>query len=111
MRRRGRAGRGPLPGGARAGRAEPLEGDRVPLRTPRIRRNVRRASTPARHGLTPREVEVVRLVAAGLSNAEIADTLFLSVPTVKRHLTNILGKLELPSRSALNTWAHAHGLA
>jgi non-specific serine/threonine protein kinase len=64
----------------------------------------------ADHGLTAREVEVVRLIAAGLSNAAIADTLFLSVPTVKRHLTNILGKLELPSRSALNTWAHVHGL-
>ena len=65
----------------------------------------------APHGLTPREAEVVRLVAAGLSNAEIAETLFLSVPTVKRHLTNVLGKLGLPSRSALNTWAHGHGLA
>jgi non-specific serine/threonine protein kinase len=72
------------------------------------------ASVPApasRHGLTPRETEVVRLIAAGMSNAEIADALFLSVPTVKRHLTNILGKLELPSRSALNTWAHERMLA
>jgi non-specific serine/threonine protein kinase len=59
-------------------------------------------------GLTHREAEVVRLIAAGLSNAEIADSLFISVPTVKRHLTNILGKLELSSRSALNTWAHNH---
>ena len=61
--------------------------------------------------LTPREVEVMRLVASGLSNAQIADALYISVPTVKRHLTNILGKLGLPSRSALNTWAHDHGLA
>ena len=64
----------------------------------------------ATHGLTPRELEVLRLVAAGRSNREIADALFISVPTVKRHLTNILGKLELPSRSALNTYAHTHGL-
>jgi DNA-binding CsgD family transcriptional regulator len=61
-------------------------------------------------GLTPREVDVVRLVAAGRSNAEIGEALFISVPTVKRHLTNILGKLDLPSRSALNTWAHHHDL-
>ena len=49
-------------------------------------------SVPAA-GLTPRELEVLRLVAAGRSNREIADALFVSVPTVKRHLTTILGKL------------------
>ena len=54
---------------------------------------------------------MLRLVADGRSNREIAETLFVSVPTVKRHLSNILGKLELPSRSALNTYAHTHGLA
>jgi DNA-binding NarL/FixJ family response regulator len=63
------------------------------------------------HGLTPRELDVLRLVAAGHSNREIAETLFISVPTVKRHLTNVMGKLALPSRSALNTYAHAHHLA
>ena len=63
------------------------------------------------HQLTAREAEIVRLVAAGLSNSEIADALFVGVPTVKKHLTNILGKLDLPSRSALNTWAHRNGLA
>ena len=52
----------------------------------------------------------LRLVAAGHSNREIAAQLFISIPTVKRHVTNILGKLALPSRSALNTYAHAHGL-
>jgi len=61
-------------------------------------------------GLTPRELEVVRLVAAGRSNREIADDLFISVPTVKRHLTTVFDKLALPSRSVLNTYAHAHGL-
>jgi DNA-binding CsgD family transcriptional regulator len=64
----------------------------------------------ARHGLTPRELEVLRLVAEGHSNREIADALFISIPTVKRHLTNVLGKLNLPSRSALNTYAHTQGL-
>jgi DNA-binding CsgD family transcriptional regulator len=62
------------------------------------------------HGLTPREREVLRLVAAGQSNREIAAALFISVPTVKRHLTTILGKLDLPSRSAATAWAHTHHL-
>jgi DNA-binding NarL/FixJ family response regulator len=65
----------------------------------------------ARAGLTPREVEVVRLVAAGLSNAQVAETLFVSPATAKRHVANVLLKLDLPSRSALNTWAHQHHLA
>src|SRR5688500_17453256 len=42
-------------------------------------------------GLTPRELEVLLLVAQGHSNREIAAALFISVPTVKRHLTNVLG--------------------
>ncbi len=91
------------------GRAEPLEAITA---DPDAGDTAASGSPPAaEHGLTPREAEVVRLVAAGMSNAEIAETLFLSVPTVKRHLTNVLGKLGLPSRSALNTWAHGHGLA
>lgn len=60
--------------------------------------------------LTSREREVMRLVAQGRSNREIADTLSISESTVKRHMTNILGKLDLPSRSALNTYAHKHHL-
>jgi predicted ATPase/DNA-binding CsgD family transcriptional regulator len=61
-------------------------------------------------GLTPRELEVLRLVAQGHSNREIAEALFISVPTVKRHLTTILGKLSVPSRSAATSYAHTHGL-
>jgi DNA-binding CsgD family transcriptional regulator len=56
-------------------------------------------------GLTAREIEVLRLVAQGLSNVEIAGRLFLSEHTVKRHVANILAKLDLPSRAA----AAAHG--
>jgi predicted ATPase/DNA-binding CsgD family transcriptional regulator len=63
-----------------------------------------------RAGLTLREMDVLRLVAQGQSNQNIADALFISVPTVKRHLTNILGKLDLPSRSAATAYAHTHGL-
>jgi DNA-binding CsgD family transcriptional regulator len=64
----------------------------------------------SRSDLTPRELDVLRLVAAGHSNAQIAAALFISVPTVKRHLTTILGKLGLPSRSAATAYAHTHGL-
>lgn len=76
---------------------------------------LREAASPlttrlADYGLTRREMDVLRLVAAGYSNREIAEALFISIPTVKRHLTNILGKLGLPSRSALNTYAHTQGL-
>ena len=62
------------------------------------------------HGLTPRELDVLRLVATGRSNWEIAEALFISVPTVKRHLSTILGKLALPSRSSATAYAHTHHL-
>ena len=63
-----------------------------------------------RHGLTPREREVLQLVAAGHSNREIAATLSISVPTVKRHVSTILAKLDLPSRSAATAYAYIHTL-
>jgi len=50
--------------------------------------------------LTPRELDVLKLVAQGLSNADIARRLVLSVHTVHRHLANIFRKLGLSSRSA-----------
>ncbi|HET9662474.1 MAG TPA: LuxR C-terminal-related transcriptional regulator [Thermomicrobiales bacterium] len=64
----------------------------------------------AAHGLTQRELEVLRLVAAGRSNREIADALFISVPTVKRHLSNLFGKLDVPSRAAATAYAKTHHL-
>ena len=67
--------------------------------------------TPLQYTWTVREVEVLQLVAAGHSNREIAETLFISVPTVKRHLSTILRKLDLPSRPAAVAFAHTHGLA
>ena len=69
-----------------------------------------RMSGVSGHGLTARELDVLRLVAAGHSNRQIAEALFISVPTVKRHLTNILAKLDLPSRSAATAYAHTHHL-
>jgi DNA-binding CsgD family transcriptional regulator len=59
-----------------------------------------------RHGLTPREIQVLRLVAAGRSNKEVADLLSLSVKTVERHVGNLLTKLDVPSRVAATAWAY-----
>jgi DNA-binding NarL/FixJ family response regulator len=61
-------------------------------------------------GLTAREVEVLRLVAAGRSNRAVAAELVLSEKTVARHVSNILTKLGLPSRSAATAYAYEHGL-
>lgn len=61
-------------------------------------------------GLTRREVEVLRLLAQGLSNAKIAKHLTLSEFTVKRHVANILTKLDLPSRAAAAAHAARQGL-
>jgi predicted ATPase/DNA-binding CsgD family transcriptional regulator len=61
--------------------------------------------------LTPREVEVLRLVAAGLNNAEIAERLYLSRRTVHAHLRSIYGKIQVNNRSAATRYAVEHGLA
>jgi ATP/maltotriose-dependent transcriptional regulator MalT len=61
-------------------------------------------------GLTDRELEVLRLVAEGRSNPDIARVLVLSHKTVERHLSNIFTKLDVPSRTAAAAYAHEHGL-
>ena len=61
--------------------------------------------------LTARECEVLRLVAAGMTNRGIANELFLSEKTVARHVSNIFTKLDLSSRSAATAYAYQHGLA
>ena len=61
-------------------------------------------------GLTPREVEVLGLVAAGMTNAQVAQRLFLSPRTVQRHLNSIYRKLGVSSRSAATRFALEHGL-
>jgi non-specific serine/threonine protein kinase len=63
------------------------------------------------HGLTPRETEVLRLLADGLSNRAISDALSISERTVENHVVHILAKLGLDSRTAAATWAVRHGLA
>jgi DNA-binding CsgD family transcriptional regulator len=62
-------------------------------------------------GLTPREVEVLRLIAAGRSNRQIAEQLVLSERTVARHITNIYGKTGANSRADATAYAFRHGLA
>ena len=62
------------------------------------------------HGLTPREVEVLRLVAAGRSNHEIASVLVISERTVARHVQNIFAKLGVSSRAAASVFAAEHEL-
>ncbi|MEA2637462.1 MAG: hypothetical protein QOE18_519 [Chloroflexota bacterium] len=61
--------------------------------------------------LTPREVEVLRLIAAGLSNSEIADRLVLSSATVKTHINRIFYKTGARDRSQAVRYAYEHGLA
>ncbi len=60
--------------------------------------------------LTGRELDVVRLVAQGRSNHEIAQALVISEKTVKTHISNILGKLHLEDRTQLAIYAIKHGL-
>ncbi|HST05447.1 MAG TPA: tetratricopeptide repeat protein [Chloroflexia bacterium] len=63
-----------------------------------------------RPGLSPRQAEVLRLIAQGLNDQEIATQLVLSQHTVHRHVTNILSRLSVPSRSAAVAYAAREGL-
>jgi NarL family two-component system response regulator LiaR len=66
---------------------------------------------PAPEPLTEREVEVLRLVAQGLSNDEIGERLFIAERTVRTHVSNILGKLHLANRTQAALYALREGLA
>lgn len=70
----------------------------------------RRAAAKAAGGLTAREVEVLRRVAAGKTNRAIADELTISEKTVARHVSNIFTKLGIKSRSAATAYAYEHDL-
>jgi len=70
-------------------------------------------SNPSRAGLaglSPREVEVLRLLVEGHSNAEIGDALFIGVRTVRAHVASILAKLDVPTRTAASSYAIRHDL-
>jgi DNA-binding CsgD family transcriptional regulator len=64
----------------------------------------------ASHGLSTRELEVLRLLATGKTNRVIARELHLSEKTVDRHVSNIFGKIDVSSRAAATAFAYEHGL-
>jgi len=76
----------------------------------RFRRPPQAASQP-HEDLTEREMEVLKLIAVGKSNQEIADDLFIGIKTVKYHLTNLFGKLGVEDRTQAAIYAHRNGLA
>lgn len=76
----------------------------------RFRRPPQVASQP-HEDLTDREMEVLKLIALGKSNQEIADDLFIGIKTVKYHLTNLFGKLSVEDRTQAAIYAHRNGLA
>ena len=77
----------------------------------RLAAALRRGRIPAYpDGLSAREVEVLRLIAAGKSNREIADALVISLYTVYRHVNHIFAKTGVANRAAAATYAHRHGL-
>ena len=98
-----------------AGRAQPVEqviDEAVALVTGFAAAPTKTPSTAPGYpaGLTEREVEVLRLVARGLGNAEVAEHLFLSRRTVDAHLQRVYGKLDVPNRGAAIRFAVEHGL-
>jgi DNA-binding NarL/FixJ family response regulator len=62
------------------------------------------------HGLTARELQVLRFVASGKTNKAIAGALFVSEKTIERHLSNIFNKLHVSSRTAVAAYAYEHKL-
>ncbi len=69
-----------------------------------------RGGDDAETKLTPAEVEVLKCVAQGLSNIEIASKLVVSTSTVKKHVSSILTKLEVSNRAEASAWAVRHNL-
>lgn len=71
----------------------------------------RREPSQPDHGLTKRELEVLRLVASGASNIAVGEALFISPLTAKTHVANLLAKIGVQSRGEAAAWARSRGLA
>jgi DNA-binding CsgD family transcriptional regulator len=88
-----------------------LQAEALPAATPPPTAATQRSAPPApAHELSPRELEVLRLVASGKTNRAIAGQLFLSEKTIDRHVSNIFAKLDVPSRAAATAYAYEHHL-
>ncbi len=94
----------------RAARGESVLHPRVAARVVQEVRGARRDTPNLFTELSDRELEVLRLIADGLSNAEIADKLIISEKTVKGHVSNILGKLHMMDRTQAAVFAWQQGL-
>ncbi len=92
------------------GRGEPTMGPDI---ASKLMRELQRTSSlpPTEKPLTERELDVLRLVAKGLTNQEIAETLIIGVGTVRTHVSNILAKLHLANRTQAALYALREGLA
>ena len=84
--------------------------DRLGAQPDLARLDAARAPTSPPGPLTARELEVLRLIAAGHTNKGIAGELCLSERTIERHVSNILNKLDVPSRAAATAYACDHKL-
>ena len=94
----------------KAARGESVLHPRVASRVVQELRGTRRDTPNLFTDLSDRELDVLRLIADGLSNAEIANRLFISEKTVKGHVSNILGKLHMLDRTQAAVFAWQQGL-
>jgi DNA-binding CsgD family transcriptional regulator len=76
----------------------------------RLPRGPRPATRANQYGLTPRQLDILRLLAEGLSNVEIAGRLFIAPKTAEHHVAAVLAKLDVPSRQAAVRLARSRSL-
>lgn len=89
-------------------RGEPVLESKV---TDKVLSRMRQSHESKPHdALTPREMEILKLIGQGKTNQQIAEELYISVKTVKTHITNLLAKLEVEDRTQAAIYAHRHQL-
>ena len=88
-----------------------LSEEQEPASAPATKKTSRPSVSSSPAGLSAREAEVLKLVAEGLTNAKVAETLFISPRTVERHLNSAYHKIGVGSRAAATRFALEHGLA